>query len=70
MQQFSFKAKVWVYPGAGAWHFVSLPKSLGKDLKKWFGGEVRGFGSLPVKVEIGKSLWQTSIVFRERSNLF
>lgn len=61
MQKFEFKAKVWLYSGQAAWHFASLPKGLSADLKKWFGEEARGWGSLPVEVELGKSKWKTSI---------
>lgn len=59
---FKIKAKVWLYPGTtAAWHFVTLPKKESKEIKKMFGALARGWGSLPVKVTIGKTAWQTSI---------
>lgn len=59
---FSFSAKVWLYPGETAsWHFVTLPQTLGQELKERFGKNARGWGSLPVTVTIGKTSWQTSI---------
>lgn len=54
-------AKVWLYPGPAAWHFISLPKKESVILKKIFGPAARGFGSLPVLVSIGKTSWRTSI---------
>ena len=55
-----FKSEIWLYQGAGAWHFASLPKNIAieiKSLKKFS----RGWGSYPVKVTIGKTSWTTSI---------
>lgn len=61
MNQFKIKEKVWLYPGATPWHFVSVPKKEAGVIKKKFGGNARGFGSLPVLVTIGKTKWKTSI---------
>lgn len=58
---FKFKAKIWLYPGMAAWHFVTLPKKLSKDIKNFFGGMGRGFGSLPVSITIGNTTWKSSI---------
>lgn len=61
-QKITFKAEVWLYPGMqSAWHFVSVPKALSVEIKERFGKSVRGWGSLPVEVTIGKSVWKTSI---------
>lgn len=38
-----------------------LPKKLSAEIKERFGGMTRGFGSLPVQVTIGKTVWKTSI---------
>lgn len=58
---FTFRAKVWLYPGAASWHFVTLPKKLSRELKSAFGVMARGWGSLPVTVVVGSVSWQTSI---------
>src|SRR5690349_4723868 len=57
----TFSAKVWQYPGMAGWYFVSLPKKLSVDLKKKYGQHQRGWGSLPVKITLGKTTWKTSI---------
>lgn len=57
----TFKAKLWVYPGAAAWHFLTLPKGLSKALKAHFGGQRPGFGSIRVEARVGKTVWKTSI---------
>lgn len=61
---YSFKAKVWVYPGDTKWYFVYVPKEEAEDIRKKFGYTSRGWGSLPVEVTIGKTKWKTSI-FRD-----
>lgn len=62
---YEFKARVWLYPGppagGGSWHFITVPKKESEEIKKRFGQNRRGFGSLPVVVKIGKTSWKTSI---------
>jgi Domain of unknown function (DUF1905) len=58
---YKMKSEVWLYPGMAGWHFVSVPKKDGKDIKKRFGKKQRGWGSLPVVVTLGKTIWKTSI---------
>lgn len=54
--------KVWIYPGDFAnWHFVTLTKKVGQEIKETHGKSARGFGSLPVGVTIGQTTWKTSI---------
>ncbi len=59
--QYKFQAKVWLYQGMAAWHFVTLPKELSAELKENFGDIARGWGSLPVDVKLGNTNWKTSI---------
>lgn len=60
---FEFSGKVWLWQseGPGAWHFLTLPKELSRDIKEMFSENSKGFGSLKVKVTIGETTWSTSI---------
>ncbi len=59
---YTMKEKVWLYPGdMAAWHFVTLTKVIGQEIKEARGKAARGFGSLPVEVTIGATTWKTSI---------
>jgi Domain of unknown function (DUF1905) len=58
---FTCKAKVWLYPGKAAWHFITLPIAKAQLIRDRFEGLSRGWGSLPVTVTIGKTSWKTSI---------
>lgn len=59
--KFRFKTKIWLYPGAAAWHFVTLPKTLSERLRRKFAPFARGWGSLRVEAKIGKTTWESSI---------
>lgn len=59
--QYTIRAQVWLYPGAAAWHFITLPKTQSKKIRTLFIDMKRGWGSLPVIVRIGETEWKTSI---------
>lgn len=62
MKKFKLKSEVWLYPGEQAqWHFISVPKKESDIIKTKFGALARGWGSFPVQVQIGKTMWKTSI---------
>jgi Domain of unknown function (DUF1905) len=58
---YKIKSEVWLYPSMAGWHFMSVLKKDGEDIKKCFGKKQRGWGSLPVMVILGKTSWKTSI---------
>lgn len=59
---YTMTEKVWLYPGdMASWHFVTLTKNIGKEIKETRGKSARGFGSLPVEVTVGATTWKTSI---------
>ena len=60
-KKYKITAKVWLYSGMAAWHFVTLPQKESKEIKELFGAMKRGWGSLPVEITIGKTTWRSSI---------
>lgn len=60
-----FRAKIWIYSGIGGWHFATLPLSAARKVRE-AAPIRRGFGSVRVKVRIGKAQWATS-VFPDRA---
>ncbi len=58
---FTLKAKIWLWQGKAAWHFITIPAGLSADIKGFDEMPRRGFGSVPVKVTIGSTTWKTSI---------
>jgi hypothetical protein len=68
---YRFRAEVWKYPGkTGSWYFVTLPKTYSVEIKKRFAGIRRGFGSIRVIAETGRTSWQTSIFPDTREGSF
>src|SRR5689334_14967496 len=59
--EYKVRAKVWLYPGMGGWHFANLSPRQSTEIRIRFGTSARGFGSLPVSVKIGRTEWKTSI---------
>ena len=59
---YAITAKLWLYPSEnGAWHFLTVPKKESEIILKKYSAFKKGWGSLPVEVKIGKTVWKTSI---------
>lgn len=67
---YKMKSKVWLWEGPAAWHFITLPKKQGAEIRDIFGRSGHGFGSLPVTVTIGKTSWKTSIFPEKKSGSY
>ncbi len=57
----TFSAELWLYPGKGGWHFVTLPIEIADEIRARTAAQRRGFGSARVKVTLGTSSWETSV---------
>ena len=68
--QFKIKARVWLYPGKTAWHFISVPKQISKEIESGFSDRKRGWGSLPIIVKVGNSTWATSIFPDKKTGMY
>ena len=61
MLRYEMRAEIWVYPGKGGWHFVTLPTEVATRIKAAMAGLARPWGSLGITAAIGKTRWQTSL---------
>jgi len=61
MLRYEMRGEIWVYPGKGGWHFVTLPADFAARIKMAMTGLARPWGSLGVTVVIGKTRWRTSL---------
>ncbi len=55
-----FVARLWLYDGPAAWHFVTLPAEIADEVRD-LSPMPAGFGSIRVAAAIGNSTWHTSI---------
>jgi hypothetical protein len=68
--RYTFETKIWRYAGEAAWYFASLPSEYSDELKVLSSSNKRGFGSIRVEAEIGKTKWDTSIFPDNKSGCF
>ena len=61
----AFTSPCWLYAGKGAWYFVTLPPDSAAEIsyysKALNGGKRTGWGSVRVTVQVGETVWQTSL---------
>ena len=55
------RSKLWLYPGPGGWHFITLPERHAATIRSSLHSRPQGFGSVRVRATIGKTSWKTSI---------
>ena len=54
MEALKFRARLWRYPGAGGWHFVTLPEKYAPPVThRW--------GRTPVDAVVNGHAWKTSV---------
>jgi hypothetical protein len=58
---YTINEEIWLYPGHGAWHFITLPVEYAQEIKILANPIKKGFGSIKVSVTIGTLTWDTSI---------
>lgn len=68
--EYSFTARVWLWKGDSAWHFVSLPEEIADEVDEQVQGHSRGFGSVPVEVRGTGVAWRTSLFPDRKSGTF
>ena len=56
-----FVTPLWKWDGNAAWHFVTLPFDVTDEIDEITSGRTNGFGSVRVKVTIGRTSWATSV---------
>jgi hypothetical protein len=69
IKKYTINGEVWLYPGMSGWHFVGIPKKESEEIKKTCKIKI-GFGSIPVIVRLGKTIWKTSIFPDKKSGTY
>ncbi len=60
---YRFQAELWVYLGENPWYFVTLPFDHADEIEELTRttSTQRGFGSVRVRVTVGRTTWTTSV---------
>jgi hypothetical protein len=67
---YTFESVVWLYPGMAGWRFISLPKEVSEEIRMKYGNSMKGWGSIPVIVTVGKTTWETSVFPDKKSQSY
>jgi hypothetical protein len=68
--KYEFTAKHWQHAGPAAWHFVSLPNELARELRNVLKSEEEGWGRLKATAKIGNSEWKTALWFDTKAHTY
>jgi hypothetical protein len=60
-ERFTFEAVLWLWEAQASWCFVSLPEALTDEIDDRYGHRAAGFGSIKVEVQVGDTVWHTSV---------
>lgn len=58
---YKFRSKLWRYKGKAAWHFLSVPVALSKEIKTNFSSDSAAWGSIRILANINGMEWKTSL---------
>ncbi len=70
MSEYRLKENVWRYQGEAGWYFIHLPKKVSREIREEFAAARRRWGSIPVRVTLGKSNWKTSVFPDSKSGCY
>jgi Domain of unknown function (DUF1905) len=54
-------APLWVHPGEGGWHFLTVPPDIGTEIAERTSGNRHSFGSVRVVARVRGTAWHTSL---------
>jgi hypothetical protein len=60
-----FDGEIWFWRGPAPFYFVTVPDQHSRDLKAISASVTYGWGVIPVRVEVGSTIWKTSLFPRD-----
>ena len=60
-QTFAFVTPLWVHPGQGGWHFLTVPPDISTEITELTVSTRTSFGSVRVTATVRGTAWRTSI---------
>ena len=61
--KYEYSAQMWKHNSPGGWYFVSLPKTLSKEIRENLKWQEEGWGRMKAFAQIGDLLWESAIWF-------
>ncbi len=60
-----FDAEIWFWRGPAPFFFVTVPEPISADIRHVAGEVSYGWGMIPVRAQIGRTIWRTAMFPRE-----
>lgn len=61
--EYQFTNIIWRHDAPGGWYFISLPKTISKEIRTHLGWQEEGWGRMKTIAQIGNIKWNTAIWF-------
>lgn len=68
--KYDFSAKLWQHSSPGGWYFVSLPKTISKEIRKNFQDQEEGWGRMKALACINHIEWDTAIWYDTKKRAY
>lgn len=68
--KYEYVANMWQHQSPGGWYFVSLPKSLSKEIRENLKWQEEGWGRMKVAAQIKDLTWETAIWFDTKMDTY
>jgi len=68
-RDYTVRTEVWRWKG-GPWHFANVPARPSARIRTLFGPTARGWGSIRVRLRVGKTQWDTSLFPDRKSKTY
>lgn len=62
-----FGGEIWFWKGPAPWHFITVPDEQCAALEAASGLVTYGWGMIPVRAQIGATMWKTSLYPKDGS---
>ena len=69
-RDYTVRTQIWRYKGTAAWYFANLSEKQSANIKSRYGATAKGWGSVRVRVRIGKTEWSTSLFPDKKSGTY
>ncbi|MEM1337373.1 MAG: DUF1905 domain-containing protein [Bacteroidota bacterium] len=67
---YTFSTKMWKHNAPGGWYFVSLPKSISKEIREHLKWQEEGWGRMKAIAQIQKEQWETAIWYDTKKETY
>ncbi len=68
--KYEFSGKMWKSGEQGAWHFITLPKEISKEIREHLKWQEEGWGRMKAIASINDIEWDTAIWFDKKADTY